>query len=382
MFMYVVKKSIKDFINFFKFYFMFFLILTPSLYSLAKETNADIIMTIIFALIFLLLVFIICEIWFYKRNTGYKSECDYYRELPRDYSPSMVSYLLNLRSEFKKDIIADLIFLEQRKIIRIENNKDITILNNNVEWKESEHHLKYIIDVIIPHYENIEKISKLSKRKISSNENPILLSNSSSGKVDKQDYQTIRDLLNSNMDTAEIRKQMEEYITKRAEMIENGDLSDVEHKRVDKNIEITHKYQKLIVKDLKACDLVCDVKTQSLMKKSAIVLVLCLIIMVIDSLIRGMSLMFFSLFITYFLGFFLVLMITEKFKYVRTKKGKQDVALWLSYYKFLNDFSVMHSRNLEEKSLWGYYFAYGLSLGISRKVIGKFNLEHEKDIIK
>lgn len=68
--------------------------------------------------------------------------------------------------------------------------------------------------------------------------------------------------------------------------------------------------------------------------------------------------------------------------YSRTKKGKEDVALWLSYYRFIKDFSIMDERNLEEKKLWGYYFAYGLALGINAKVIRKFRLGNEEYIIK
>ena len=42
----------------------------------------------------------------------------------------------------------------------------------------------------------------------------------------------------------------------------------------------------------------------------------------------------------------------------------------------------MNERNLEEKNLWGYYFAYGLALGINTKVIKKFDLGYERYIIK
>lgn len=73
---------------------------------------------------------------------------------------------------------------------------------------------------------------------------------------------------------------------------------------------------------------------------------------------------------------------SHKNGFVRTKTGKKDVSLWLQYYNFIKDFSIMKERNFEEKNLWGYYFAYGLAVGINIKVIKRFKLEYERYIIK
>ena len=91
----------------------------------------------------------------------------------------------------------------------------------------------------------------------------------------------------------------------------------------------------------------------------------------------------------FFMAFFIIMVLTrvlpiiKRFTgtdYMRSNKGKKDMGLWYSYYRFLKDFSVMEERNLEEKELWGYYFAYGLSLGVNKKVMKKFNLEYENII--
>ena len=278
---------------------------------------------------FITFIYVLLEaIYFLIKNKTYKVKHDYYRELPRDYSPSMVSYLMNLKLEYKKDILSDLIFLEEKKIIKIDSNQNITIVSKDNTWKNYENHLKLLID-----------------------------------QIEKTNNPTINNLLN-NID-----------------------------------LEFQAQYKDFVIDDLRVLDLIDNYSNNNLLKKmvtgfifigmilwalqSAFPYSLFMIRIMNVFLLLGVLLFYVVVFVLFIVNKILILyncIIGKNF--MRSKKGKEDVALWLSYERFIKDFSVMHSRNLEEKSLWGYYFAYALALGINKNVIKKFNLEYEKYIIK
>lgn len=70
----------------------------------------------VFSFIIVFVYLILENIYFLIKNRLYKVEHDYYRELPRNYSPSIVSFLTNLKVEYRKDVLADLIYLEQSMV--------------------------------------------------------------------------------------------------------------------------------------------------------------------------------------------------------------------------------------------------------------------------
>ncbi len=260
-----------------------------------------------FLLVHLIMIIavIICEFINYFKNFNYESEYDYYRELPRDYSPSMVSYLMNFKLEYKKDIMADLLFLEQQGVLRIDNNHIID-LNKNIKFKDE--HLNYLINNIICDNMDVVDLSKIEKTKI-----------------DEYKKSVENDLL--------LRGLSKKYVP-------NGIFTGF----------------------------------------LAFSCFATLLIGVFN--IQNDSKLLPILFAYSAFSFVLLLAYSSNQSIVRSKQGKQDVKLWFSYSKFIKDFSIMEGRSLEEKSLWGYYFAYGLALGINQKVIKKFKLEKEVGIVK
>lgn len=276
---------------------------------------------------FIIFVYVLVEtLYFLLKNKIYKIKYNYYRELPRDYSPSMVSVLMNLKLEYKKDILSDLIFLEERKIIKIDNNQNIIIISKDNNWKNYENHLCLLL----------QKIEMLN--------NP-----------------TINNLL------------------------DNIDLM------------FQSQYKNLIINGLRDLGLIEDYTSKGLLKKVIIVFIFAIILLYFSLFLFSNSFMEALILILAFMGplfgvlllfFYLVnklLAIYNKIigkDFMRSKKGKDDVSLWISYDKFIRHFSIMEYKSLEEKSLWGYYFAYALALGINKKVTKKFGLEYEKYIIK
>lgn len=90
---------------------------------------------------------IIEPIYFYLKNKSYKSKINYFRDAPANYSPSVVSFLFNLKIEYKKDVLANLMFLEQKGILMLEDDK-IHIIKSDYIWQDYEEHLKYLIESI------------------------------------------------------------------------------------------------------------------------------------------------------------------------------------------------------------------------------------------
>lgn len=116
----------------------------------------------VFYLIFTFIYIIVNSIKFYFQNKPFNSNIDYYRELPRNYSPSMVSVLLNLSLEYDKDVLSDILYLEQKKIIIIDSNYKINVIETNPEFKDSEVHLELLYNFVKNH-QNIE-INEIIKK--------------------------------------------------------------------------------------------------------------------------------------------------------------------------------------------------------------------------
>ena len=61
--------------------------------------------------------------------------------------------------------------------------------------------------------------------------------------------------------------------------------------------------------------------------------------------------------------------VKSEFDYLRTEKGNLDYKNWISFKQFLEDFSVIHTRDFNEIYLWEYYLAYAASLGVSNQLL-------------
>lgn len=284
-----------------------------------------------FSLCFIItiLYFFISSLSFIKKNKTENKREQYLREIPREYSPSMVSVLTNLKLEYAKDVLADLLFLEQKGYVQIEEeNHQIILLGKEDSFGTYEGHLV--------------KLLKYIKSKVEI---------------------TVEEIIN-----------------------------------VKEHHTFAVSYQEAIYMDLIGLDLL---KTSSLFIKGPFLLIIPCALLVffffflclegevdlmnrfgiafISSLITSLG-MGFMIGALSFIFFFINWVMGRS--YVRTEKGKEEVILWFSYYDFLKDFSALEERDLQEKALWGYYFAYGLSLGLNTKVIEKFSLHNEEKMIR
>lgn len=334
-------------VSFFKYMFLSIIISVFLVFDDSKEFfNQEKLYVFMIFLVISFVMFLSENIYFYFINKSNQKKYDYYRELPSDYSPSIISLLMNSKIEYKKDILADLIFLEQRGFIKIDENKNILIINDSRDWKCYEEHLNLIMTELF-----------------------------------KMDNPTVDKIL-----------KMRQYhkLNKILDFLHNYLSSDETYNTYGHSTNLTFP-----VKYFKA------VKNSSyeagLAKKYSVLNFLTIIFKISLFMFIGLSLIFIIFKINFenmrifedVFGYILILCIiiyvyrafTEK-DTVRLKKGKKEIALWYSFYSFLKHFSRLHTRNLEEKELWGYYFAYGLSLGVNKKVMKKFNLEYEKYIIK
>lgn len=64
---------------------------------------------------------------------------------------------------------------------------------------------------------------------------------------------------------------------------------------------------------------------------------------------------------------------TNKYKYIRTKKGEENYKNWIAFKNFLEDYSYIEQRNMQDVYLWQYYLAYATALGIADKVLSTSN---------
>ena len=287
---------------------------------------------------------IIEGIYFYIKNKSYKVEYDYLRQLPRDYSPSMVSFLMNMKIEYKKDLLADLIYLEQQGVIKINDDEKIELLSNRM-WNEYEKHLDYLVRVM-KDMDNLNINDVINNTSIYASYKRLVI----------EDLKTCHLLDNYSVNVLNIIIIFVIFIALRIFMsagmlsmfnfFQNnfieGEISDMEALNLFVSFSnMAYNFQKMF----------------SIFPAMIVIMIALIYLLPIIKRITGSD-------------------------YMRSKQGKKDVSMWLSYYRFIKDFSIMDERELEEKNLWGYYFSYGLALGINIKVIKKFNLGYERYIIK
>jgi len=74
-----------------------------------------------------------------------------------------------------------------------------------------------------------------------------------------------------------------------------------------------------------------------------------------------------SLFLGIYELVFVVLRINDLI--IRTEKGVEHKAMWRAFKKFLQDFSKLDERDYKSIAIWEHYLVYATALGISKKVI-------------
>ena len=90
-------------------------------------------------------------------SVDFSKDKSYYRDVLKEYSPSVLSYIDNFSIDYTSSLLGDLLALEQRKMITI-NQDNITVLSN--EGKDSlPITLKYVFENIINSNLNIDRFA-------------------------------------------------------------------------------------------------------------------------------------------------------------------------------------------------------------------------------
>lgn len=138
---------------------------------------------------YIILIFIVIKIMRkreYKNQLSkidYKNEGEYYRDILKGYSPFLLSYIDNFIFEGKRDIIATILNLQLKQVIKIENNTIIKLKEDN-NLEESE---QYILDNVSNGKIKIADTRELEQKivKDAQNKELIEIKESAKGKNDK-----------------------------------------------------------------------------------------------------------------------------------------------------------------------------------------------------
>lgn len=109
----------------------------------------------------------------------YKNEGEYYRDILNGYSPFILSYIDNFIFEGKRDIIATVLNLKLKQVIKIENNTIIK-LNKDINLEESE---RYILDNVSDGKIKITNIKELEQKIVTDAQDKELIEIKESSKV-------------------------------------------------------------------------------------------------------------------------------------------------------------------------------------------------------
>lgn len=293
--------------------------------SLIFELISSILSFVIFpAIIIMLIVFgpmiVTHKITFDKESKNFskytkKNMNIYYRELPSNYSPAIVSTLSNSQIEFNKDLPATILYLCANNYLKLnESNYSYKFELTNKKQDSLLEHEKYILN----------KISSL-------NENTF-------------------------------------------------------------NLPL---WQELVIKDSIKLDLLIDTNVDNKTSKDNIknaqeifnkffprysITFFC--ILIIFTLFNYINITFLLCYIFIFLILFPIILTIilcscnttkSKFSYKRTKKGEEDYEKWIAFKNFLEDYSLINTRDIKDIAIWEYYLAYAIAFGINKKTIESFD---------
>jgi len=256
-------------------------------------------------------------IYYFFQNKPAKLEVDYFREHIKNYSPSMVSLLMNLKIEVKKDILADLLYLNNLKYIEINYETNACHVLRESPFEK---HLLVLWNLI-----------------------------------SSQPGVTISELLDKSSFLGE------KHYYEKACYEEGIRIGIIESKKMSLGIR-SYVLKLGIV-------LFCLLFFGGIFQGSNFLGIF---------LLSVIFTFFISLFL--FLPLSIVLLFGKSFlfknqSYIRTKNGKEDVKYWYAYSNFLRDFTHMEDKDLKYNLLLDYTFPYSLCLGFNKKVISEFSLE-------
>lgn len=282
-----------------------------------EMTNLCNTISVVWLIILLITFIIIYKKYDKERKIKYRGK--YHREIPADYSPAIVSYLMNNKNLKGSDLsvtILSLIEKKQLKLEQLEDYKDFLIAEKNY---------KFI---------NIGSDDKLS-------DSELYLKNWLLNDVGDKNSFTLREL--------------KVFIKKHKELFS----------------KIFHIWSKKVKSEAKELEL--------FEKKSISMYIISITIGLIGALI---SLFFLSNDIVAFAGVdffiayaFIMYILTLSKKSV---KGIEQYTKWKAFKNFLKDFGRFKEKELPEISLWEKYLVYAAAFGMADKVEKEMHLKMQE----
>lgn len=291
--------------------------------NISITINGDDNIYIVYLFGFCLLYTIVSTIIFYKKNKPDKIDIKYFRDHPKGYSPSIVSIIMDLKLDYRKDILADILYLENLKIVEIDYYKNCVRVISNYE------NLKEHLQIICQFLEQNQSLS-------------------------------IKNLL-EEFEISQLRFNYEISCMEEAIML--GYLK--------KDSKAMNPYRFFLYIYLLYAILVLMFAIGS---GQNILDYLLLIV------ILGFMFGLICLPLLFLLSLFQRVFFRNR-KYIRTELGKEETKEWLAYYDFLTDFTRMYEKDLKYNELFDYEYAYAVALGINVKLKKSFNIE-EGEIIR
>lgn len=282
------------------------------------------------------ILLVVCPIiWYSKKKKEFEvSDFDgkYYRELPEDYGPAVMTEVLGTKS-YAKIMPATIMNLARKKHIKISEIKD-----NKGKTKDYE-------------------IELLDKEKLEEDETL----------MDNEKYFAANMLFDK--ETKFTLKEFEKRFSKSSE----------QNVAVLKNAT----WQKKIEQDAKLRDLI---KSKTTPFKGGLLIFLLPIFVIVITIIFGALLDYEDIFSFGMLIFFIYVMIesfvliaiSAKLRY--TKKGIVQKYKWHAFSNFLNDFSKMQDYPVQSLVLWEHYLVYAVALGKAKMVIEQLQVMYPTEL--
>lgn len=246
-------------------------------------------------------------------------EGDYYRELPEDYSPAVMTYLLTKGQSKDVDIMATILDLARKKVIKLTpvSVEKGMIFKKEEETFEMTWQDKSKLDTLLPH----EKFLATWFLDEIGNGNGLVL-------------EDLEKILKSNKAALQFQK----------------DYTYFKHK-----VKETGEKQKFF---------------QGNELEGSTVFVILGLVLILGGLIGLFVLGSFFGIILSAVGMFLLFgLLAMRFVRKYSQKGVDHKAMWLAFKKFLQHFSNMKEAEVPSLVIWEHYLVYATSLGVADEVI-------------
>jgi len=293
---------------------------------------------LVYALIINAILIIICPIiwYFMKKKEFEKTEFDgrYYRELPEDYGPAVMTELLGTKS-YAEIMPASIMNLARLGYV------EITEIKNSNNKKKSDYNIKLLKEKV-----EIEEATDLT---------------------DNEKYFALNMLFDESSEfTLEDMKKRFKKSSEQSQAV-------LKHKTWLKKIEEDAYKYNLYKKDYrigKGC--VWFIVLPILL--SALLLVLGFVYMLDD--VMGLSIM-----LLIFGSLAILIAASSIHSKIRlTKKGVDEKAKWTAFSKFLDDFSKMEDYPVQSLILWEHYLVYAVALGKAKTVIKQLKIMYPTEL--